>query len=470
MKKSLIAILLTFFLTLMTASALAGGPVGGLKTVRLPENGIALAGLYDSPVQVEYPELVTGKAVQIKVTGAKEGYSFALTVGVDWTTVYQYVYDMGTNPVCNYTFYEPGEYLLFVFDEKGKVEQIEIMDVTGTNYVQAKVDSIVRQCPDGDDFTRALWLHDYLATHTYYDSTLAYHGADVLLMKGYGVCQSYGEAYRKLLLTAGIPCDVVSADEMGHEWNAMKLNGKWYEVDVTWDTLGFYPAGQGHPESTCRYEYFAIPDEIMRYDHYGHTRSDCVSMDDNYFVRTGEAAEWMGHYISEIGGKLNGTQPFTITVDNENFSDPYAWSRQDLAAAGVAYELNDRTIIAGGTEYELTAEHRPSSRGVMSKIVQVTAEKLVRPHLTLPADTKEIGEQAFYGTACFYVEIPSGCETIGSKAFGGIETLTTVEIPETVKNIASDAFSGSTNVTLLVKPGSYAQRWANDNGIPCETY
>ena len=48
------------------------------------------------------------------------------------------------------------------------------------------------QNPGRTDYEKALWFHDWLTVNTYYDSTTTYHGADYLLLNGWGVCQSYG--------------------------------------------------------------------------------------------------------------------------------------------------------------------------------------------------------------------------------------------------------------------------------------
>ena len=52
------------------------------------------------------------------------------------------------------------------------------------------------------------------------------------LITGDGVCEAYAEAFKLLCDKAGIPC--VSMYSTDHEWNAVKLDGKWYYVDVTW--------------------------------------------------------------------------------------------------------------------------------------------------------------------------------------------------------------------------------------------
>lgn len=59
------------------------------------------------------------------------------------------------------------------------------------------------------------------------------------------VCAGYVEALSLLLSKAGIECNEVYgntklADSKGfpeHVWSQVKINGKWYNCDVTWDSI-----------------------------------------------------------------------------------------------------------------------------------------------------------------------------------------------------------------------------------------
>ncbi len=53
----------------------------------------------------------------------------------------------------------------------------------------------------------------------------------------------------------------------GHTWNAVKLDGEWYQVDATWDDSdnNWYGFDQRHL-------YFGLTDELMTIAHPGHIR------------------------------------------------------------------------------------------------------------------------------------------------------------------------------------------------------
>lgn len=60
------------------------------------------------------------------------------------------------------------------------------------------------------------------------------------IMHGLAVCEGYSFAYKVLLTEVGIECEIVTgiADGIGgwgkHAWNQVKVDGSWYNVDVTW--------------------------------------------------------------------------------------------------------------------------------------------------------------------------------------------------------------------------------------------
>ena len=101
--------------------------------------------------------------------------------------------------------------------------------------VEGKVREIVAEViqPGMSDYQKALALHDYLNAHADYDYTFRNYGADGVLLKGTGVCESFTAAYALLLDAVGIS----NWKETGydHIWNVALLDGSWCHIDVTWD-------------------------------------------------------------------------------------------------------------------------------------------------------------------------------------------------------------------------------------------
>ncbi len=84
-------------------------------------------------------------------------------------------------------------------------------------------------------FDKALILHDRIAERYHYDLGLNKYTVYDLITTGKGVCQAYALLYKYLLAKCGIESHVVSSDEIHHAWNIVKIDGTWYNVDVTWD-------------------------------------------------------------------------------------------------------------------------------------------------------------------------------------------------------------------------------------------
>lgn len=84
-----------------------------------------------------------------------------------------------------------------------------------------------------------LAVHDYIALHTSYDTAKKpgrkSHTAYGSLVNGKAVCSGYATASKLLLEGYGIPVEIATSDAMDHAWSLVKLHGKWYHMDITWD-------------------------------------------------------------------------------------------------------------------------------------------------------------------------------------------------------------------------------------------
>ena len=85
------------------------------------------------------------------------------------------------------------------------------------------------------DIEKALAIHDFLVLRTAYDETVNKFGVRDVLVDRRAVCEGYATVYRFLLNMVGIECELVRSVSMGHVWNLVKINRRWYHVDVTWD-------------------------------------------------------------------------------------------------------------------------------------------------------------------------------------------------------------------------------------------
>lgn len=98
------------------------------------------------------------------------------------------------------------------------------------------VNNAVAQCrqqTNGSEYDMALWLHDWTLDQLEYDHGLNWCSAESGLTRRQGTCESYQRIYSKLLDAAGIANGRITGN--GRTWNAVKIDGKWCQMDLTWD-------------------------------------------------------------------------------------------------------------------------------------------------------------------------------------------------------------------------------------------
>ena len=254
-----------------------------------------------------------------------------------------YTFTMTATGTYNFRFY--------VMDTAAEVTYLRVnFNISVSDDKYPSVDSIVRsavaECnskTDGSEYAKALWLHDWLLDQLEYDKTLKWSSTESALTRELGTCQSYESAYAKLLTAAGIENSETRDTYDGHTWNAMKLDGHWYQTDCTWDDSSdnWYSFDQRHL-------YFGLTDELMAIAHPGHSKiyttdtyaTRSTSLADNYFVRTGDAAKWAKAYSDRIQKNLDaGKTEFEITADNASYPPSISGIQNGITA----YALNQLT-------------------------------------------------------------------------------------------------------------------------------
>ena len=254
-----------------------------------------------------------------------------------------YTFTMTATGTYNFRFY--------VMDTAANVYYLRLsfnIGVSDSKYpsVDSIVQSAVAECnskTDGSEYAKALWLHDWLLDQLEYDNTLKWSSAESALTRKLGTCQSYESAYAKLLTAAGIENSETRDTYDGHTWNAMKLDGQWYQTDCTWDDSSdnWYSFDQRHL-------YFGLTDELMAIAHPGHSKiyttdtyaTRSTSLADNYFVRTGDAAKWAKAYSDRIQKNLDsGKTEFEITADNASYPPSISGIQNGITA----YAINQMT-------------------------------------------------------------------------------------------------------------------------------
>ena len=170
-----------------------------------------------------------------------------------------------------------------------------------TEKVKKVCNKILHKVIGQTEFEKELSLHDILVQNVLYDDVakknlLKFHVRSntvlgVLFYKT-AVCEGIAKTFKFLLNALDIKCLIVTGDTMDnssdsadpnvlHAWNMVKIDGKAYHVDLTWDI-------NSSQKNIIRHDYFNLTDKDILSDHivfkdYPH----CNSEDNNYFYKKG---------------------------------------------------------------------------------------------------------------------------------------------------------------------------------------
>lgn len=134
------------------------------------------------------------------------------------------------------------------------------------NRVHKKVQHIVQKIPKNwADDKKVRYVNDYIVRHTAYNlkSKESPYTPYSILFNGEGVCEGYALTAYLLLQAAGVEIRYISGHADGglHAWNMVKLEGKWYHLDTTWnDPLPNRP-------DEVREDYLLVSDQTLSKDH-----------------------------------------------------------------------------------------------------------------------------------------------------------------------------------------------------------
>lgn len=112
----------------------------------------------------------------------------------------------------------------------------DVSAIDSQKAVNSAINNIISEAASrATDFEKAKYVHDYLIENSEYDYTYASYNIYDLLINGKGTCNSYSLTYKAAMDELGIDCTVVIESDNTHSWNQINVDGKWYNVDVTWD-------------------------------------------------------------------------------------------------------------------------------------------------------------------------------------------------------------------------------------------
>ncbi len=129
--------------------------------------------------------------------------------------------------------------------DKGTADSMLNNFYDAADYYLDQVSDELAECDD--DFSKAALLHDELALDAHYESndTSNY----TMMVNKYGLCENYSRIYAYLLAQVGINSEIIDCSGVIHEWTKVRIDGNYYNVDVTWDDPTYDKPGLVHHDN-----------------------------------------------------------------------------------------------------------------------------------------------------------------------------------------------------------------------------
>ena len=301
--------------------------------------------------------------------------------------------------------------------------------------VDAAVDALLAALNlwDVTNYEKITGVYNWVTENVQYDFdnldddsyTLKYTTYSAIIQRN-TVCQGYATLVYRLLLSLDVDCRLISgmADGENHAWNIVYLDGKYYNVDATWDR-----DLMGH------YRYFLCTE-----DNFGdHSRSPEFNTAD-FHARYPMA---LVPYVFNVtaSGTVNGYIDWVLDGDTGT-----------LTVAGTGAIPNYRYNYAPWYNYRESVKNIVVSEGITEVGERAFYWCTNCTSVTLPSSLTAIREYGFNNLrALQYITLPENLQIIESCAFSECAALKSITLPDSVHTVGSSAFSncpGLTSATL----------------------
>lgn len=153
-------------------------------------------------------------------------------------------------------------------------EKIVLQEVSeeARQMAQIIVDEII--VPGMSEFEKAITIHDWLTFNLDYDHSYTNYHVEEALKTRTCVCQGYAECFELMAEMAGLDASMVGGNAVNssgkresHAWNQVKIDGEWYNVDVTWDDPSDGADKKAEDHSGNSYKYFLVSKTQLEENH-----------------------------------------------------------------------------------------------------------------------------------------------------------------------------------------------------------
>lgn len=194
---------------------------------------------------------------------------------------------------------------------------VVVVNQAGETALSKKVVEIADKFRHLSDVDKVMAVHDYLIDHIEYSNPHIRSFAYGALIEGKAVCQGYAQSLAMILNNLNVECHTIVAMTKGsnpvlHEWVRVKLDGKWYYIDLTWDDTPW--------AEDKNYKYFLINTDMISRDHEtGYSLAGGPEVDGSKYLyyaykKQGIFAETKDDIDKIIRDQINATNQSYTTV------------------------------------------------------------------------------------------------------------------------------------------------------------
>lgn len=150
------------------------------------------------------------------------------------------------------------------------------MEYSTTDFVKKWVGENID--PSFTEYAKVKAIHDYIVKKNFYNKgdrneesggVSIYHPASIIYGNG-GVCNAYATLFDLMAKEVGLETRFLTGKSLrngeDHMWNMVKIMGKWYHIDTTWDdpVINFSEKDIENLGDFVTYDYFLKSDEEIK--------------------------------------------------------------------------------------------------------------------------------------------------------------------------------------------------------------
>ena len=348
-------------------------------------------------------------------------------------------------------------------------------NASSENSVTAQANALLNslKVSGNNDYAKVTAIYDYITKQVKYDydearqssigNPLSYTAYGALISKK-SVCQGYALLFYRLCNQAGVPCRIITGKAKGangveqHAWNAVRISGKYYNVDATWDAT-MKQAGRD-------YEYFLTSNADLK----NHVRDaayttaafnkECPMSTSSFPSQTPKS-----YKLTVNGGTGSGTYKAgtVVTIKAKAPLAGQAFARWNGSASFVegTSAVKSTAKVKVTKAATLTAAYGYVNAAVSSGKYRLNSRKETSKFMSVKANSKAANAQIVLGsksaaTAMFTITKSGGYYYIMNTATKKYLNLSGNKVVQSSKN--------STSRWRLVKSSNGIYRLVNQNG------